>query len=98
MASWPNQPDPDARYTVTFRKSGVSTTGTRKQYLLDIAKAAGVEIPSICRGGTCGTCMVVCLSGRVVRETDAILSPTELGRGYVLTCSARPASDVVLDA
>jgi ferredoxin len=67
------------------------------QTLLQAAEAAGVELPSSCRNGTCRACLAQLLEGRV-RHCVAWpgLSAEEKAQGWVLPCVAVPEGDVVL--
>jgi ferredoxin len=69
--------------------------------LLELAEAHGIAMQSDCRAGSCGTCAVRLVSGKV-----RYLQPVEaeLGEGQVLPCSCVPdvaqggaAEAVVLD-
>jgi uncharacterized protein len=69
--------------------------------LLEFAEANGVDAPSLCRSGICGTCSTRVLSGEVSYPTPCDF-PVE--QGHALICSAIPAttgmgeaSTVVLD-
>ena len=75
--------------TISFavsQKSGVMAAG---RTLLDAAEECGVQIESLCRTGTCGTCKVKLLSGEVHMQTDTALTGTDLKGGIVLACQAR---------
>ncbi|MBU1360872.1 MAG: 2Fe-2S iron-sulfur cluster binding domain-containing protein [Gammaproteobacteria bacterium] len=66
--------------------------------LLQAAEAAGVELPSSCRNGTCRTCLCRMLSGQVRYRIEwPGVSVDEKAEGYVLPCVAEPSGDVVLD-
>ena len=82
--------------TVTFRKTGTALTwdGTQSS-LLDLAEQAGVVIPSGCRAGNCGTCVVAVQEGEV-RYLQPPGCPPEART--CLTCIAQPKGDLVLDA
>jgi len=73
---------------VHFTRSGVDATwdGTHAS-LLDLAEANGVEAPSGCRSGLCGSCTVGLSSGEV-DYTRAC--GTEPEAGQVLLCSVTP--------
>ncbi|MBT4407866.1 MAG: 2Fe-2S iron-sulfur cluster binding domain-containing protein [Euryarchaeota archaeon] len=55
-----------------FRGSALlgSTPLVENQTLLQHAEDAGVEIPSNCTSGTCGSCMVTLLSGQIPLPED----------------------------
>lgn len=61
--------------------------------LLDAAEAAGLSLPSGCRGGQCESCRV-----RVVSGSASHLAPYDGAPDDCLTCCAVPLSDLVLDA
>jgi ferredoxin len=63
--------------------------------ILEFAEANGINIPSACRAGACGTCQVAVFSGEVgyVEKPDFETEP-----GTRLTCIGAPKSDLVLDA
>jgi uncharacterized 2Fe-2S/4Fe-4S cluster protein (DUF4445 family) len=66
--------------------------------LLEAARAAGVELASVCGGhGHCGRCRLAVLAGAVNGETEAdrsFLAASELAAGQRLACQARLESDV----
>jgi len=62
--------------------------------LLGLLRAEGAPTPSQCRQGTCGTCAVRLVEGRVVyRRAVSASRPDD----HVLTCSCLPDSELVLD-
>jgi ferredoxin len=67
--------------------------------LLAAARAAGIELPSSCRNGTCRACMCRMVSGQVAYRIEwPGLSAEEKREGFILPCVAYPASDLVLEA
>jgi CDP-4-dehydro-6-deoxyglucose reductase len=57
----------------------------------------GLALPFGCQGGTCASCRVRLLEGRVEHAPDArALSQAERDAGYILMCQARPLSDLEL--
>jgi ferredoxin-NADP reductase len=93
----PVPPDAETGLTIQFARSGKAASVREGQSLLDAATAAGVEIPSACRQGQCGTCKTRLLSGDVHMKADQGLDPESQARGFVLTCVGYPHSDVTLD-
>ncbi len=68
------------------------------QTLLRAADAAGIELPSSCRNGTCRTCICRLRAGQVRHTVDwPGLSAEEKVEGWILPCVAEPLSDVVLE-
>ncbi|MBK8073116.1 MAG: phenylacetate-CoA oxygenase/reductase subunit PaaK [Ramlibacter sp.] len=62
------------------------------QHVLDVALAAGLDLPWSCRGGVCCTCRAKVLEGSVAMDRNFTLEPWETGKGFVLSCQARPTS------
>ncbi len=84
-------------HKVTFKRTGVTATWTPDSgTLLDLAEAAGVSPDFVCRAGACQTCEITLLEGRTEYIGDDVFPPD--ADDQVLICSARPTSDIVLDA
>ncbi|HLJ15708.1 MAG TPA: photosystem P840 reaction-center cytochrome c-551 [Bryobacteraceae bacterium] len=83
--------------TIEFATSGKTASVLEGQSLLEAAAEAGVEIPSACRQGQCGTCKTRLLAGDVHMTTEQGLDPESRARGFVLTCVGHANSDVRLD-
>ena len=68
------------------------------QTVADASYRQRINIPLDCRDGACGTCKAMCESGDYDGGTyiDDALSVDEAARGYVLPCSMKPRSDLVL--
>lgn len=70
------------------------------QSVLEVALAAGLNLPHSCRSGHCASCKARLLSGEVhyPNGRTAGLTAQEAASGYVLLCQARPRSDLRLEA
>ena len=68
------------------------------QTVADASYRQRINIPLDCRDGACGTCKALCESGEYDGGTyiDDALSEAEAADGYVLPCSMKPQSDLVL--
>lgn len=77
--------------------SGKVATACADQSLLDCAEAAGVEIPNVCRAGTCGTCRTRLLSGDVECNAE-VMDDADRRGGWVYPCVTLARSDCVLEA
>ena len=65
--------------------------------ILDVALAAGLDLPYSCKGGVCCTCRAKVMQGSVAMEKNFTLEKWEAEQGFVLSCQAKPTSkDVVL--
>ena len=88
----------ESAFTVEFAKSGKTCTVLEGQTLLETAAEAGVQIPSACRQGQCGTCKTRLLKGQVRMTAENGLDPESKSLGFVLTCVGHAEGSVSLDA
>jgi ring-1,2-phenylacetyl-CoA epoxidase subunit PaaE len=58
--------------------------------VLDVALAAGLDLPYSCKGGVCCTCRAKVIAGQVHMEKNFTLEDWEVKKGFVLSCQARP--------
>lgn len=68
------------------------------QTVADASYRSRINIPLDCRDGACGTCKAICASGDYDGGSyiEDALSSSESAQGYVLPCSMKPRSDLVL--
>jgi len=84
--------------TITLRPLACSFSSAGST-ILQAAEAAGIELPSSCRNGTCRTCLCRLESGAVRYLVEwPGLSIEEKRAQYVLPCVAVPLGDVVVNA
>ncbi|MGH8820765.1 MAG: 2Fe-2S iron-sulfur cluster-binding protein, partial [Rhodoferax sp.] len=62
-------------------------------HVLDVALAAGLDLPYSCKAGVCCTCRAKVLEGEVRMDKNFTLEPWEMDKGFVLTCQAKPLTD-----
>ncbi len=66
--------------------------------LMQSAEAAGIELPSSCRNGTCRTCICKLVSGEVRYRIEwPGVSLDEKLEGWILPCVAEPLGNVTID-
>ena len=53
------------------------------------------DAPYACKGGVCGTCRTMLVSGEVRMERNFALEPEETEAGYVLACQSHPMTPLV---
>ena len=89
--------DTSARWQVSFDNGRASFEAPASSSLLESGLAAGLDLPSACRNGSCRRCLVRLRSG-VVQHTIEWpgLSPEEKAAGWVLPCVACPRSDLLI--
>jgi ring-1,2-phenylacetyl-CoA epoxidase subunit PaaE len=63
--------------------------------VLAAAERAGLDMPYACQSGVCATCRARVQSGRLHMARNFALSADEVAAGFVLTCQARPLTDLV---
>lgn len=82
---------------VTFLHSDVLQPARQGQTLLQAAEAGGVNIPTICRSGVCGTCRTRVVRGDVHCPSDA-LDADDTAAGFVLACVSAIRTDCSVEA
>ncbi len=78
---------------VVFAKVGKEIACDEEDTILDLAEQEGIELPSGCRMGVCGSCKLALLEGEVNYDDDPDCEP-----GHLLTCIAKPVGRVVIEA
>ena len=63
--------------------------------ILDVALAAGLDLPYSCKGGVCCTCRAKVMQGSVAMEKNFTLESWETEQGFVLSCQSRPTSQTI---
>jgi ferredoxin len=81
---------------VRFERSGRAATWDGSfASILEFGEAAGVKMPSGCRAGSCGECMLAILGGDIatVKQPGIPVPPD-----HCLACISVPQGELVLDA
>jgi phthalate 4,5-dioxygenase reductase subunit len=86
----------DKPFTVRLAKSGMTVDVPAGTTILEAVRANGVDVPSSCESGTCGTCRTRLLDG-TADHRDLVLAAHEQ-KSSVMICVSRAQSDeLVLD-
>ncbi len=95
----PEQSDDEipASFTMQLEGTAHEVPYEKGLTLLDSAVKAGHKPPSSCEDGYCGCCMALLKSGKVDMTNHDALEPSDIERGWVLACQARPASQDPLE-
>ena len=76
----------------------VEIDATPGETILQAARRAGVALPYECGWGSCGTCKVTLVDGRVelIFPGAPAINPRDARRNRILACQARAVSDAVI--
>lgn len=66
------------------------------QHVLEMALAAGLDLPHSCLQGWCLTCAARLVRGEVDQSDSKRYYPADRRAGFALPCTARPRSDLFL--
>lgn len=86
-------------YCVTVKPSGHTFLVKDHETVLEAALRCGFFFPHQCRMGICATCRGRLLEGEIDYGHREILglAQEEIDAGYVLFCSAKPKTDLVIE-
>ncbi len=90
-------PQEDVQAQIFFAGSNVSATCSQTDTVLAVAKGAGLNIPSGCTFGVCGTCKVKKVSGDVHMVHSGGISEEDVEAGYILACCSKPIGTIEVD-
>lgn len=82
---------------IAFAATGKSVPCDGSETVLAVARRSGLNIPSGCNFGLCGTCKVKKVSGDVTMVHNGGISDDEIAEGYILACCSRPQGTVTVD-
>lgn len=89
-----------ASFAISVQPSGIQFEAQSGESLLAAGVRQGIGLPYGCKDGACGSCKCKLLSGQVQQSNfqRKALSEEEEAQGFVLTCSARAQSDIILES
>jgi ferredoxin-NADP reductase len=90
-------PDDATKAELHFSLSDVTHSCTETDTVLAAAKAAGLNIPSGCTFGVCGTCKVKKTEGEVHMVHNGGISEDDVEAGYILACCSNPIGRVSVE-
>jgi len=86
----------DKPFTVRLARSGGSVAVPVGRTILEALRGHGLDVPSSCESGTCGTCRTRLISGEVDHR-DLVLADDERA-GNIMVCVSRARSgEIVID-
>ncbi len=68
-----------------------------KESLLDGFEKRQVDIPNLCRKGTCGCCKLLLLKGAVKQDNQTALTQEEMEGNIILACCSYPREDIEVE-
>ena len=86
----------DEPFEAVCQLSGKTVKVGATEHLLDCLERAGIEVPFGCRAGSCGTCEVEVLAGKIIHR-DTIVSAAERAEGKkMMVCVSRGEGSLTL--
>jgi 3-ketosteroid 9alpha-monooxygenase subunit B len=82
-----------AMLTVVIDGCRHEVTCASGETILAAARRAGLNPPSACEQGSCGSCIAKIAGGTATMRHNDVLNAQEIAEGLVLTCQAEPCSD-----
>ncbi len=89
--------DDAAGAQITFAASGITAKCHETDTVLAVAKANGLNIPSGCTFGLCGTCKIRKTSGEVHMVHNGGITDDDIAEGYILACCSHPMGAVAVE-
>lgn len=90
-------PDASVDAQIIFAQSNRSEACTQNDTVLAVTRASGLNIPSGCTFGVCGTCKIKKLDGEVHMVHNGGISEDDIAAGYILACCSYPVGSVTVD-
>lgn len=88
----------DSEFEVTIRSTGAVLQVPKGQSLLTVLRSHGLQVPSDCEAGTCGTCLTGVCGGEPEHRDSFFGGPEQAGPKRMLVCVSRARSRrLVLD-
>ena len=83
-------------YSVEFVDEGRTIDVAEDKPILEAAEEAGMDLPYQCRMGVCGVCSALRVEEGETDQVEAMFLSGSEKEEYVLTCVAKPRSDLKL--
>lgn len=90
-------PDDESKAEIVFASSGVTAKVAETDTVLAAARSVGLNIPSGCTFGVCGTCKVRKTAGEVHMVHNGGISEDDIEAGYILACCSNPIGKVEVE-
>jgi cytochrome P450/ferredoxin-NADP reductase len=80
-------------FAAELADSGITVTVPPDRTLLQALRAAGVDVPSDCEEGLCGTCEVGVVEGAIDHRDRVLSAPERAASDRMMTCCSRARGD-----
>ena len=87
----------DRAFDIVLKKAGRTLAIPADKTILDVLKAEGIKIKTLCRDGVCGTCTVKLISGKADHRDDYLGEDERETAIQVCVSRAMPGETLVLD-
>ncbi|WP_420549057.1 2Fe-2S iron-sulfur cluster-binding protein [Curvivirga sp.] len=90
-------PDDESKAEIHFTSSDVTIKVPETETVLAAARSSGLNIPSGCTFGVCGTCKVKKTKGEVHMVHNGGISEEDVEDGFILACCSHPIGQVEIE-
>lgn len=84
--------------SLTIRETGQTVDARQGETLLECLERHNYQPEFGCRAGSCGSCQLHVLQGRVSNPGEDFLTTSEIRSGMVLGCIAQPQGEITLES
>lgn len=81
--------------TIVVDEEIVTMEMSQNENILEAALKNNVDAPYSCQGGVCSSCIARVTEGEATMALNQILTENEVSEGLILTCQARPVSEIL---
>ncbi|QJQ97401.1 cytochrome P450/oxidoreductase [Halomonas sp. PGE1] len=82
-------PEREHAFEVVLADSDLTLSVPRDRTLLQTLRAAGIDVPSDCEEGLCGSCEVAVLDGEIDHRDKVLTASEREGQDRLMTCCSR---------
>jgi ferredoxin-NADP reductase len=86
----------DRAFVVVLGRSGIRVGVAAGQSIVDALETIGVEIPTSCREGTCGTCETGVLEGIPDHRDSVLMEEEKQANDVIMPCCSRALTPVIV--
>ncbi len=90
-----NTPSNNAMVKIHLDEKTIDVEVPKDKTILDILLNLKHDVPYSCTSGSCSTCMAKLIKGKVQMDICYALDDDEIEEGYILTCQAKPTTDLI---